>query len=177
MPSLLKTVGKGVSNQYVGLLVMGPYLVQMVVGIWSGYHADKHDERHWHTVVPLAVSAGGMILFPFARLPLLAMLALCMVLAGNSGFNTNFWATCNLMAGRDTIAKSSALIQSGGQLGIFVFPILFGWAIDLTGKSSLGAYMCAGAYLTNFVIMNIFFFRYKARQKALAAAAEKPVTV
>ena len=116
-----------------------------------------------------------MLLFPFAKQPLIAMAALALAIGGNTGFNVNFWSTCNLMAGRDAIAKSTALIQAGGQIGIFCFPILFGWAIDATGSSSLAAYMCVAVYAVNFVIMNVFFFRYKAQQKAAQQKA-RPVT-
>ncbi len=149
----------------------------LLVGVTWGAHGDRHNERHWHTVVPLLVAACGMLLYPFAKQPLVAMVALCLALAGNTGFNVNFWSTCNMMAGRDTIAKSTALIQAGGQIGIFAFPILFGLTMDATGHRSLGAYLCVAVYAVNFVVMNIFFFRYKAQQKALAAATAKVATV
>ena len=162
LPSLLKTAGKGLDNQSVGFLAMGPYLVMAVVAFTWGKHADR-TERHWHCVLPILVSALGIVLFPIARTPLLAMGCLALVQAGNTGFFVNFWPTCNLIVGKQTISKSTALINSGTQAGSLVAPIFFGWALDFTGNTNLGLYVCVGVLLLNFVIMNVFFFRYKAQ--------------
>jgi nitrate/nitrite transporter NarK len=73
-----------------------------------------------------------------------------------------------MIIGKNTIAKATALINSGTHMGSFVAPLFFGWALDLTGSTKLGLYVCAAAFLLNFVIMNAFFITYKARQADLA---------
>jgi ACS family tartrate transporter-like MFS transporter len=168
LPTLLKTAASGLSNQSVGFLAMGPYIVMAVVAFTWAKHADR-TERHWHCVLPLLFTAMGILLFPYAKLPIFAMLCLAMVQAGNTGFFVNFWPTCNMIAGRKTIVRTTALINSGNQVGNFVAPIFFGWAIDATGNTSLGLYVCVGLVLLNFLFMNVFFFRHKAQQKKLLA--------
>jgi MFS family permease len=169
IPTLLKTASGGVSNQTVGFLAMGPYFVMAVVAFTWGAHADR-TERHWHCVLPLLVSAMGILIYPQATTPLVAMLSLAMVQAGSTGFFVNFWPTCHMIVGKKTIVKTTALINAGTQAGSFVAPIFFGWASDFTGNTTLGLYICVGVLLFNFVVMNGFFFRYKAQQKKLAAA-------
>jgi ACS family tartrate transporter-like MFS transporter len=168
IPTLLKRASAGLDNQTVGFLAMGPYIVMAVVAFTWGAHADR-TERHWHCVLPLLVSAVGILIYPQATTPLVAMLCLAMVQAGSTGFFVNFWPTCNMIVGKKTIVKTTALINAGTQAGSFVAPIFFGWATDVTGNTTLGLYVCVGVLLLNFVIMNGFFFRYKAQQKRQAA--------
>ena len=169
-PSLLKAAGRGVSNQYVGFLATGPYVVGAIVSYLWARHSDR-TERHWHCVLPLLVTVAGILLYPVAKAsPVLAMLSLAMVQAGNVAFFVNFWPSCNLVIGKAAMAKSTALINTGTQVGSLVAPVYFGWAMDHTGNANLGLYTCVGVVLLNFAIMNLFFFHYKARQKTLAEA-------
>jgi ACS family tartrate transporter-like MFS transporter len=165
IPTLLKTAGSGLDNQTVGFLTMGPYIVMAIVAFTWGSHADR-TERHWHCVIPLLVSAAGMLMFPVAsKVPLLAMLCLALVQAGSTGFFVTFWPTCNMLVGKNTIAKTTAMINAGTHAASFVAPYFFGWTLDATGGNRLGLYVCAVMVLMNFMIMNIFFFRYKAEQR------------
>jgi ACS family tartrate transporter-like MFS transporter len=171
IPTLLKRAGTALSNQAVGFLSMGPGILIAVVAYTWGKHADKTEPaRHWHAVVPLLVSAAAILLYPVAMTPVLAMIALALVQAGNTGFFVNFWPASNMIAGKRTIAKSTALINSGNQAGMFLGLLFFGWTMDVTGKATAGLYVCVGLLLVIFVIMNVFFFRYKAqlRQKEQA---------
>lgn len=168
MPILLKRVGAGLPNQTVGFLAAVPYIVNAIVSFFWAAHADR-TERHWHTVLPLLVCAVGMLLYPIATALLLAMLVLAMAQAGNGSFFVNFWPACNMVVGKKTIAKSTAFIQSGTLAGSFFAPIFFGWALDVTGNTNLGLYTCVSVEIATFVMMNIFFFRYKAQQKRQTA--------
>ena len=170
-PTLLKEAGKGISNQYVGFLAMGPFVVGAIVSYVWGRQSDK-TERHWHCVMPLLVTTSGILLYPIAKAsPMLAMLSLALVQAGNVAFFVNFWPSCNLVIGKAAMAKATAIINTGTQVGTLFAPVYFGWAIDRTGNTSLGMYTCVGVVLHQFVLMNVFFFRYKLQQKKLAATA------
>jgi ACS family tartrate transporter-like MFS transporter len=170
IPTLLKLAGTGLSPQTVGFLAMGPYIVMAVVAFTWGKHADR-TERHWHCVLPLLVSAVGIIIYSLTKTPLIAMICLAMVQAGSTGFFVTFWPTCNMLVGKKTIATTTALINSGTHAGSFVAPIVFGWAMDATGNTTVGLYICVAALLINFVIMNIFFLRHK-KAEHLAQAEE-----
>jgi hypothetical protein len=180
IPQLLEEAGRGLGTQVVGLLAVGPYFVMGLVAFTWGAHADR-TERHWHCVLPLLVGAAGMMLYPVARAaatPLLAMVSLALVQAGSSGYFVTFWATANSVVGRKTIAKSTALISAGTYATSFLAPYFFGWAKDTTGGTDFGLYTCVAIALVNFVVMNIFFFRTKARQRnadmLAAGQAAKP---
>jgi ACS family tartrate transporter-like MFS transporter len=170
IPTLLKRAAAGVSVQYVGFLLMGPYIVYALVAQYWGRHADR-TERHWHSVIPLLVSVAGILLYPVARTPLIAMIAVCLIQGGTAGFFVNFWPTANMIVGRGAIAKSTAIINSGNQIMSFVGPIYFGWALDKTGGTNLGLYTAVGVLLLNFGLMNWFFIQYKARQGRTLPAA------
>lgn len=168
MPTLLKTAAKGLSNQTVGLMAIGPYFVMGLVALTWGRHADRTGERHWHCVLPLLVGAGGIAMYPLAKTPVLAMISLALVQAGNSGFFVNFWPTCNMIVGKQTIAKTTALINACTHGASFVAPIVFGWMLDTTGHTTVGLYVCIAVLLTNFVIMHTFFVRHKAAARLAA---------
>ncbi len=177
MPSLLKTAGQGISNQHVGLLSVGVFVIQGVVAFTWGKHADRTEPtRHWHCVMPLLVGVTGVLLFLVAKTPVVAMIAMALWTAGNCGFFVTFWPTCHMLVGKETIGKAIALINAGSLLGNFLAPIFFGWARDITGNTKVGLYVIIGVLLVNFTMMNIFFFRYKVqlskrqKEKAIAAA-------
>jgi MFS family permease len=169
-PTLLKTAGKGLDVMTVGLLSTVPYFVNVIVAFSWGAHADRRGERHWHTVLPILVAIAGILLYPLAGSATVALLALVLVQAGNTGLYVNFWATCTMVAGRKAIAQSTAIINSGSAAATFIAPVVFGWTMDSTGSTTLGLYMCAGVLALNFVVLNLFFFAHKARLKIRAGA-------
>jgi len=165
-PMLLKRAGVGVSNQAVGFLAIGPYVLSAIAAYFWARHADK-TERHWHCVLPTLVCASGMILYTFAHSPFAAMTCLCIVQVGNGCFFVTFWPSSNLVVGKQAIAKATAIFQAGNLLCSFLAPIFFGWLLDRTKSPERGLYAAASTMLAIFVLMNIFFFRYKAQQKTL----------
>jgi len=164
IPTLLRAAGAGLSPQTVGVLAMGPYLVMAVMALTWGAHADR-TERHWHCVIPLLISALGIMIYVAHKSPVVAMLCLAMVQAGSTGFFVTFWPLCGALVGKNTLAKATALISIGTQASSFVAPIVFGWALEATGRATVGLYICVGVLLLNFVIMNIFFYNHKINSK------------
>lgn len=171
MPQLMKAAGKGLSNQTVGFLVMVPYIVNVIVAFGWGAHGDRHNERHYHSVGAILVAIAGMLLYPAATTPAVALLAIVLVNAGNTGLFVNYWATVTTVVGRKSIARTMAVCQGASQIGNFVGPIVFGFAMDITGTRSVGVYICAVVMTLNFIVLNTFFFRYKAEQKKLQQKA------
>lgn len=168
-PTLLQSVRHGVSNQYVGFLAAGPYLVIMILPAIWGRHADATGERHWHCLIPQLMGAACLLFFPMAKAPFIAMLVLCVEQFGNSGYNVNFWPSANLVVGRNTVAKTTALIHVANYMGQFVAPVFFGWSKDFSGGTKLGLYSCSAIFMLSFLVMHIFFVMYKHQQKKIAA--------
>lgn len=69
---------------------------------------------------------------------------------------------------KDTIAKSTVLIYCGMQMLSFLGSIYSGWVLDKTGSANRGFYTAIMILILNVVLMNMFSFEYKARQKRLA---------
>lgn len=170
MPQLLRTAAGAVSNQTVGYMSVVPFFIMAVVAYTWGKHADR-TERHWHCVIPLLVSAAGFVLYPFSTSGAMAIVAMALVRAGATGFFVTFWPVANMVVGKNTIVKTTVLIETANQIGNFIAPIFFGWARDTTGDTRLGMNVCVVVLMINFVIMNIFFFSYKTRLKKQQAAA------
>lgn len=171
-PTLLKAAGRGVSNQYVGYLAVFPNIIGAVACYYWGRHADRTQERHFHTVVPLLVFVTGVLFYPIAKgSPLLAMFCVCVMQIGNFCFYVGIWPSIQMIAGKEAIAKAAGLINSGSLLGGFLGPVYFGWMIDMTGSTNVGLYTAAGLLVVVFIIMNVFHFRYKAQQRALVGQA------
>jgi MFS family permease len=175
IPTLLQAAGQGLNPQTVGFLAMGPYLVMAITALTWGAHADR-TERHWHCVLPLLVSALGIMIYAGYKTPLIAMLCLAMVQAGSTAFFVTFWPTAGMVVGKEALAKASALISAGTQASSFFAPIVFGWALEATGHATIGLYICVGVLLLNFAVMNVFFFKYKydQRRPALGGISAQP---
>ena len=58
-PQMIKSFGFNVMQ--TGLLNSIPYAVAAVLMVLWGRHSDKKGERRWHTVIPLALIAVGMV--------------------------------------------------------------------------------------------------------------------
>lgn len=164
-PLLLKNAARGASVSVIGFLTIVPYLVNVLVAFTWGAHADRHNERHWHTTLPLLVSLLGIVLYPRASSSGLALLALVLVQAGNTGFYVNFWATCTTILGRTAVVRSTAVINAGSAASTFLAPIVFGWVMDRTHAYTFGLYICGAVILINFFLMNAFFFSKSVRQR------------
>jgi ACS family tartrate transporter-like MFS transporter len=168
IPTLLKAAGTGLDPQTIGYMAMVPYFVMAVMALTWAAHADK-TERHWHCVIPLLISALGILIYTVHKTPLIAMLCLAMVQAGSTGFFVTFWPSCGMLVGKRTLARATALITAGTQAASFAAPVVFGWALEATGRATIGLYICIGVLLLNFVIMNVFFFNFKRDQRRIAS--------
>ncbi|WP_316977891.1 MFS transporter [Shumkonia mesophila] len=162
MPTLIKAVGQALDNQVIGWLAFIPNLLGMLVLLYWGRHADAHNERHWHIVVPLVLAIVGFACFPAATTPLVAVIAICAVVMGLNGFQVNFWPAANMLVGRKAVAASTAIINMGAGIGGFVGPYYLGWSKDMTGSFTFGMVSCVAALFVNLVIMHVFFTRRKA---------------
>lgn len=60
LPTILKRQS-GFSDMRVGLLGAIPYAVAFLAMLVNGWHSDRSCERRWHTVVPLVVTAAGLL--------------------------------------------------------------------------------------------------------------------
>lgn len=135
-PQLLKSLGLTIME--TGLLNAVPYVIAAVAMVWWGRHSDKKGERRWHTAIPLALIACGMLctLFVTSLAPIMVLLSF--VLIGAYSFKGPFWALSSSWLPAAWTAGGLAMINAGSNLiGGGLMVNAYGWIKEATGSYSL----------------------------------------
>jgi MFS family permease len=134
-PQLIKSFG--LTNFQTGLLSSVPFGAATVVMVFWGRSSDRSDERKWHTVIPLLLSALAMLAtFVVHSLPwTIALLSL--MLAGSYSAKGPFWAmVTQWMSARD-VAVALAVVSGAGSMATALTTYLFGVIREATGSYEL----------------------------------------
>jgi len=144
LPQILKAFG-GLTNAQASVLTALPYLAATVAIVVIGHHSDATGERRWHVAAPAAAGALGLVaagIFQEAH-PILALLGLCLAAGGIWGTLGPFWSLPSEFLTGTAAAGGIALINSMGNAGGFVGPVLVGRICDLTGSYQAGLWALA----------------------------------
>lgn len=152
MPQIIKGFSSTLSHTQVGLIAMLPYVFATVVMIWWSRRSDKRAERRLHSAIPLGVAALTFVGAGFIGNPVMAMVMICLSLAGLYAFKSPFWALPTLFLTRSTAAVSIAVINSVGNLGGFVGPFAIGYLKGQTHSTTAGLLFLAGLLAISFVM-------------------------
>jgi len=132
IPTFVKRLS-GFSNPTVTSLLLIPALMGIAGMLINGWHADKTDERHWHSAIPLI--AAGLMFGLLTAFRHEAPFAIAFLLLG-SGFAyayfPTFWAIPAMMLSEAAAAATFGLINSLGQLGGFAGNYAIGLLNDRT---------------------------------------------
>ncbi len=153
LPTLIKQ--NGVSDPvHIGLLTAIPYFAAIVASIYNNAMADRHRERRWHTAVPCAITAIGLVLagMHFDSLAL-TMLILTVAAAAASTTQAAFWSVPPTFLNGAAAAAGIALINSVGNIGGMVSTSVVGWITDLTGKAQNSLILFGGMLLVSVVLV------------------------
>jgi sugar phosphate permease len=164
-PQMIKSFGLTVMQ--TGLLNSVPYAVAAVLMVWWGRHSDKKGERRWHTVIPLALIAIGMLSTLLTKsLPLTIMLLAC-VLVGAYSFKGPFWALSTGWLAPGSAAAGLAGINAASNLiGGGLMVNVYGWI-----KAATGSYALALAPIALLAAMSITVLLVLSRKGASAPSA------
>ena len=147
-PTIVKRLS-GLSDLKVTLIGALPYVAAIVVQQANGWHSDRTRERRWHSAMPVFVCgvALGLAVF-FGSHEVLSISLL--ILAGGAfyGFQPVFWTVPTVFLGESAAAASIGLINSIGNLGGFVGPMVMGF---LAGR--LHSFNVALLYLVGSLFM------------------------
>lgn len=135
-PQILKA--HGLSNLQTGLINAVPFGVATIVMILWARHSDRSGERIWHTALPLAVIAVGLLGATMTSSLFVTVLLLCCILSAVYASKGPFWALSTQQLSATTAAVAIAHINAIGNLGGFVATWLFGLIKDATSSSALG---------------------------------------
>jgi ACS family tartrate transporter-like MFS transporter len=154
MPQVIKTFG--LSNLEVGLLAAIPYFIAAVGMVLAGRHSDKTGERIWHVAIPLFLGAIAFVWSASAGPLPLVMLALSLAALGIHAALGTFWSLPSAILTGVGAAGGLALVNSIGNCGGFVGPLVVGWLKGATGTFSPALVFLAGALLLSGLLALAF---------------------
>jgi len=153
LPSILKRLS-GQSDVRVTLFAALPYLAGFVMQQWNGWHSDKTSERRWHAAVPIFLSGVILLLAViFGSDITLAVALFTLVGACYFAFHPCFWAVPTAFLSESAAAASIGLINSLGNLGGFVGPLMMGYLVNRTHSFTAGLLYLVGSLCLSGVLM------------------------
>ncbi|CAF0914087.1 unnamed protein product [Rotaria sordida] len=147
-------------------LLMIPPLGALIGILVIGFSSDRTKERRFHAAIPILIGAIGLGLTLIRQQPLFTMIILFTVASiGTKAYLPAFWSLPSLFLSESAAAGSIGLINSIGNLGGGVGPILLGVFKDRTGSFFLGILLLSiSMCLTSVIIMILRFDRHRQRE-------------
>jgi ACS family tartrate transporter-like MFS transporter len=149
-------------------LVMGAIGLAGVAGMLAnGRHSDRTGERFVHGAAPLVVVAAGFAMIAMGGTPAWTIGGLVVVTVAINAFLPAFWCVPSAMFTGTAAAAAIALINSVGNLGGYVGPMLLGKAKDATGSYATGMLILGGLALAAAAMTMLLRERRKAEPRKL----------
>jgi len=156
LPTILKRLS-GQSDLRVTLLAALPYVAALVTQQVNGWHSDRTGERRWHAALPVFMCGIALALAVFYRANVYLAIAM-LVLAGGAfyGFQPCFWAVPTRFLSESAAAASIGLINSVGNLGGFVGPVVMGYLAKRTHSFTPGLlYLVASLFVSGALMLSV----------------------
>ena len=153
LPTILKRLS-GQSDFKVTLLASLPYAAGFLTQQLNGWHSDRTRERRWHAAIPVLLS--GLALFLAIKAGshvTLAILFFSMVGAAYYAFHPAFWSVPTEFLSESAAAASIGLINSVGNLGGFLGPLILGYLVSRTRSFTGGLWYLVGSFFVSGMLM------------------------
>src|ERR1700690_1337035 len=137
MPTMLKRQS-GFSDARVGLIGAIPYMVMFIAMLFNGWHSDRSGERHWHSAVPLFISAIGLLAVVGRPHSIVLTVALFSMVSINTAYLPIFWAIPTELLTASAAAAAVGAINAVGSIAGFAGPYAFGYLVTRTGSFAVG---------------------------------------
>jgi MFS transporter, ACS family, 4-hydroxyphenylacetate permease len=137
-PLIVKSFSAGASNVTIGLLAAIPQVCTIIAMLLWGRHSDRTQERKWHLVVPMLVSAVGWFSTAYSANPVMQLLGVCLASAGSYTAMSIFWTTPDHALSFEARAIGIAVINATGNISSALNPVIVGWLKDVTQSFSSG---------------------------------------
>ncbi len=134
----------GYSALTIGWLNSAPSFLAVAAMIVWARHSDRTLERTWHVALPSFAACIGCVWAGGSVAALGVILALALVNVGVNATKGPVWAMPSIFLTGASAAAGIAIINSMGNLGGFVGPLLVGWLKDRWGSYAGGLYMVGG---------------------------------
>jgi ACS family tartrate transporter-like MFS transporter len=124
-PQIIKSMGS-FSNQQAGMLTIIPYVCAGIgLYVW-GRSSDRRQERHWHLVLPILLSAAGFVGAALLSDPAMRLATLGVAAVGVYAALPVFWTRPTAILVGPAAAAGIALINAVGNLGGYIGPTVIG---------------------------------------------------
>jgi D-galactonate transporter len=156
LPTILKRLS-GQSDLKVTLLAALPYVAAFITQQINGWHSDRTQERRWHAAVPVFVCGLALVLAILSRTHLYLSVGWFVVAGGAFyGFQPVFWAVPTKFLSESAAAVSIGLINSVGNLGGFVGPLVMGYLASRTHSFSAGLlYLVVSLFASGVLMLTV----------------------
>jgi len=144
LPQIIKGFS-GRSDVQIGFLNAIPYLAATVSMVLAGRHSDRTGERRWHVAAGAFAAAVGFSASAMAGNLVLALAGLVLAFSGLKAMMGPFWAFSTAALSGTAAAGGIAWINSVGNLGGFVGPMIVGQVRTATGSYSGALFTLSGA--------------------------------
>jgi ACS family tartrate transporter-like MFS transporter len=161
----------GFSPMAVGWLNTVPSIIAAAGMIFWARSSDRRLERSWHVAIPCALACAGLVWAGLAQAAIPAIVALTIVNFGSNASKGPLWAVPSLFLSGAGAAAGIAWINSLGNIGGFVGPILIGWMKGKWG-SYAGGLDAVGAMLAISAGLMLLMSRHTRDRGAEAAQKE-----
>lgn len=157
-------------------LLMIPPLGSLVGMLIVGFSSDRTKERRFHAAIPILIGAIGLGLTLIRFQPLTTMIILFTFTSiGTKAYLPAFWSLPSLFLSESAAAGSIGLINSVGNLGGGVGPLLLGVLKDRTGSFFLGILLLSiSMAITSVILMALRFNRDPHRRTRSIALEQSP---
>ena len=153
LPTMLKRLS-GQSNMRVTLFAALPYVAGFLTQQLNSWHSDQKIERRWHAAVPLFCAGFSLLLAVlFGSNTALAVALFTLVGAAYFAFHPCFWAVPTAFLSESAAAAAIGLINSVGNLGGFVGPLVMGYLVTRTQSFTAGLLYLVGSLCLSGVLM------------------------
>lgn len=177
LPSIIKS-WSGFDLDKVTWLLLLPALGSLFGQLYIGWSSDRTGERRLHTCLPIYIAAVGLGLTTVVQGNLPAAIGMFIIAAtGLKAYLPAFWALPSLFLVATAKASSVGLINSVGNLGGFVGPVLLGYLKERTGSYAPGLiYGAISMVVSATIILFLGLGRRAAApvERELGPAALKP---
>jgi MFS transporter, ACS family, tartrate transporter len=171
LPTILKRLS-GQSDMRVTLFASLPYIAGFVVQQLNSWHSDQRCERRRHAAVPMFVCGLALLLAVlFGSNTVFAVALFTLFGAGYFAFHPCFWALPSTFLGESAAAASIGLINSLGNLGGFVGPLMMGYLVTRTRSFRVGLLYLVGSLCLSGLLM----LTVGAGRRLVVPASESPV--
>ena len=136
---------------------MIPYLVALPVMAFVGRSSDRRRERRYHTAIPLFIGAISLVLLGTTKSSFFFAVTLwCLVASGIYSLFGPFLALPNEFLAGFSAAAGIALINSLGNLGGFVGPVVMGYLAKRTHSFTPGLlYLVASLFVSGALMLSV----------------------